>query len=48
MNVKNFFKNCGPIKDVRIPMNEEGRPKGFAHVEFETAEAAQKALEFNG
>ena len=29
-------------------MNEENRPKGFAHVEFETPEAAQKALELNG
>ena len=29
-------------------MGDDGRAKGFAHVEFETAEAAQKALEFNG
>jgi RNA recognition motif-containing protein len=29
-------------------MNEEGRPKGFAHVEFESADAAKKALELNG
>jgi RNA recognition motif-containing protein len=29
-------------------MNEEGRPKGFAHVEFESPDAAKKALELNG
>ena len=29
-------------------MNEEGRPKGFAHVEFATPEGAKKALELNG
>lgn len=29
-------------------MGEDGRPKGFAHVEFETHEAAKAALELNG
>ena len=29
-------------------MGDDGRAKGFAHVEFETPEAAQKALELNG
>ena len=29
-------------------MNDEGRPKGFAHVEFDTPEAAKSALELNG
>ena len=43
-SLRAFFGECGKIREVRIPMNEEGRPKGFAHVEFETAEAAQKAL----
>ena len=46
--LREFFSECGPIKDVRIAMNEEGRSKGFAHVEFETPEAAKKAIESNG
>lgn len=46
--LRNFFSECGDVKDVRIPMNEEGRPKGFAHVEFETSDAAQAALKYNG
>jgi len=29
-------------------MNEEGRPRGFAHVEFENPETALKALDLNG
>lgn len=29
-------------------MDEDGRSRGFGHVEFETAEAAQKALELSG
>jgi nucleolin len=38
--VREFFSECGDIKDVRIPFHEDGRPKGFGHVEFETPEAA--------
>jgi RNA recognition motif-containing protein len=38
------FSKCGAIKDVRIAMGQDGRPRGFAHVEFETSEAAQMAL----
>lgn len=37
-----FFKNCGEIVDVRLHRDREGRFKGFGHVEFATAEAAQK------
>lgn len=29
-------------------MGDDGRVKGFAHVEFESPDAAQKALEMNG
>lgn len=32
--LRNFFSKAGNVKDVRIALNEEGRPKGFAHVEF--------------
>ena len=40
-----FFEECGSVTSVRIAMNEEGRPRGFAHVEFGSAEEAKKALE---
>lgn len=47
-SIREFFSECGDIKDVRIAMGDDGRPKGFAHIEFESVEAAQKALELNG
>lgn len=37
-----FFKDAGEIADVRFASDPEGKFKGFGHVEFTTAEAAQK------
>ena len=39
---ENLFKECGEIVDVRLHTDAEGRFRGFGHVEFATAEAAQK------
>ncbi|KAL0409157.1 UNVERIFIED_CONTAM: Nucleolin 2 [Sesamum radiatum] len=48
-DVENFFKAAGEIVDVRFAMNSDNSFKGFGHVEFATAEAAEKALrELNG
>lgn len=46
--LRDFFSSCGDVKDVRIAMGEDGRPKGFAHVEFETPDAAKSAVSLNG
>jgi len=35
-----MFSQFGDIRAVRIAMGEDGRPKGFAHVEFESHDAA--------
>ena len=36
-----FFGQAGTVKSVRIAMNpEDGRPRGFCHVEFEAPEGA--------
>lgn len=43
--IRSFFSDCGEISAVRIALNEEGRAKGFAHVQFESPAAAKKALE---
>ncbi|KAB5564320.1 hypothetical protein DKX38_004374 [Salix brachista] len=45
---ENFFKEAGEVADVRFALDADQRFKGFGHVEFTTAEAAQKALNFNG
>ena len=48
--VQSLFSQIGAIKDVFFPTDREsGRPRGFAFVEFESEEDAQKAIErFNG
>lgn len=44
-SLRDFFGSG--VANVRIAMNEEGRPKGFAHIEFESPDAARKALDSN-
>ena len=40
-----FFGDCGNVVDVRIAKNpEDGRSKGYAHVDFDSNEAVQKAM----
>jgi len=46
--VKQFFQKAGEIIDIRVATFEDGSSKGFAHVEFATSEAAQKACGLNG
>lgn len=43
-----FFGEVGTVTQVRIAQGEDGRPRGFAHVEFDSAETAKKAMEYNG
>ncbi|KAJ6907872.1 nucleolin 2-like [Populus alba x Populus x berolinensis] len=47
-DVENFFKGAGEVADVRFALDADERFRGFGHVEFTTAEAAQKALKLNG
>jgi nucleolin len=46
--LKDFFSSCGEVKEVRIPMGDDGRPKGFAHIEFDSNASAQAATKLNG
>lgn len=39
---KQFFEEAGEVVDVRLSTFEDGSFKGYGHVEFATAEAAQK------
>merc|ERR1719253_1844559 len=41
------FEECGEIVSLRLPMNEEGKPKGIAFVEFKEKEGFEAALKFN-
>eukprot|EP00826_Nyctotherus_ovalis_P022805 TRINITY_DN1760_c0_g1_i3.p1 TRINITY_DN1760_c0_g1~~TRINITY_DN1760_c0_g1_i3.p1 ORF type:complete len:510 (-),score=180.23 TRINITY_DN1760_c0_g1_i3:48-1577(-) len=46
--VSQFFSECGNVIRVRIATDPSGNPKGFAHVEFDTEEAVQNALQLAG
>ena len=47
--LRELFGTYGSISTVKIPTDREtGRTRGFAFVEFELQEAAQKALALNG
>jgi RNA recognition motif-containing protein len=44
-DLKEAFSPYGQILDIRIPIDKlSGRQRGFAFIEFETPEMAQKAL----
>lgn len=47
-SLEEFFKECGKITNVRIAMNEDGKPRGFAHIEFENEDSVQSALKLSG
>jgi nucleolin len=43
-----FFEYYGTVNDLRIAMDQEGNPRGFAHCEFSTPEEAKASLAANG
>jgi nucleolin len=44
-SVKNFFKDCGNVVDVRIAKDRDtGKSKGFCHVDFDNASAVEKSI----
>lgn len=44
-DLKKEFERAGPVIDARIIMDQRGLSKGFGYVNFETVEAAQRAIE---
>jgi len=47
-SVSKFFGQCGNITAVRVATDQEGKVRGFAHVEFDSSEAVQEALKLSG
>ncbi|KAJ3554397.1 hypothetical protein NM688_g3135 [Phlebia brevispora] len=45
--LERLFKTYGPVKEVRMALDDKGQPKGFAFVEFEHEEDAQASLAAN-
>jgi nucleolin len=46
--IENHFASCGTITDVRIAQDENGRSRGFAHVEFSSNAEALEAMKLAG
>merc|ERR1712113_668866 len=44
---KKDFAECGEIANFRLPMNDEGRPRGIAFIEFKDKDSVEKALKFH-
>ena len=47
-SIRKFFAPCGNILDIRIAKNDEGKMKGFAHIDFDSEDAVKKAVQKNG
>jgi len=47
-SIEEFFKSAGTVTQVRIAMDEDGRPRGFAHVEFGSGAEATAAMALAG
>merc|ERR1712196_28259 len=41
------FAECGEIEKMNMPMNEEGKPRGFAFIKYKTQEGFDAALKFD-
>lgn len=46
--IREFFDGCGEITSIRIAKGDDGRSKGFCHVDFESNESVKKAMSKNG
>lgn len=47
-SIRKFFAKAGNVVGIRIAKNEDGRAKGFCHVDFDTEEGATKAVALAG
>jgi len=45
--LKKDFAECGEIVNFRLPLNDEGKARGIAFIEYKDKEACEKALKFN-
>merc|ERR1711988_1775546 len=43
-SLKELFGDCGEIERLRLPLNEESKPKGIAFITFKDKDACDKAV----
>jgi RNA recognition motif-containing protein len=47
-SLKSLFEKCGKVERIYMPLNEMGKPKGFAFIDFTTKDALDEAVKLNG
>ena len=47
-DIRNLLSDFDEILDIRIAKNENGKMKGFAHIDFNSKEVVEKAIQKNG
>jgi len=47
-SIREFFSQCGNVNAVRVAKNEQGKMKGFCHVEFDSNDAVASAIKLAG
>merc|ERR1712054_588748 len=45
--LKKDFAECGEIESLRLPINEEGKPRGIAFIKYTSKEGVEAALKFD-
>jgi cold-inducible RNA-binding protein len=45
---RKFFSKSGNVQEVRIAKDQGGKHRGFCHVEFDSEESVNKALQLDG
>ena len=45
--IAEYFGQCGDLVDLRLGRDDNGRSRGFCHVAFATADAAERALQLS-
>jgi len=46
--LRDLFDGCGEITNVRVAKDQDGRPRGFAHIDFTDNDSAQSAIRKSG
>ena len=47
-SLRDYFAEAGPVVSVRIATDDQGRSRGFAHIQFESNAAATAAVGYSG
>jgi nucleolin len=46
--LRDLFEGCGEVTNVRVAKDHDGRPRGFAHIDFSSNDGASNAIRKSG